>query len=255
MVFAIALQIFAFAVFGGLSFVFADRKGQPLLRPDLIDDALYFLVSLLLFGPLVGWMHQHVSTPALARVVARWPLWLQAGVVLIAYDAMQYGLHRAFHGDRLWAFHAVHHSAEQIDIMTSFRNHPLNLLPYVAVPTAVLLLAGFSPAAFLVLAPFNFLMACLTHANLNWTYGPFRYVIASPMYHRWHHAIVEGSQSRNFAPNFPVWDLMFGTYYMPLHERPVAYGAPDAPARFVGQLAHPFRSKAAGAPEAAALSA
>ena len=244
MIFTVALQLLAFGAFGALALVFGDRKGQPLIRRDLFDDTIYFLVGLLIYSQLIAWLYAHVAMPPLAKVVAHWPLWPQAILVVVAYDAMQYGLHRWFHGDRLWRFHAIHHSAREIDIMTSFRIHPVNFLAYVGAPTAILLLAGFPPAAFAVLAPFNFLMACLTHANLNWTYGPFRYVIASPMYHRWHHAIVEGSQSRNYAPNFPVWDLMCGTFHMPMGEKPLAYGAPEVPSNFSGQIAYPFKANA-----------
>ena len=234
------LEIAAFALFGALSFVFHDRKDQPLIRRDFIDDALYFLVATLLYGQLIGWLYAHVAMPAPVRLVRGWPLWAQASVLLVAYDVLQYALHRWFHGNVLWRYHAVHHSAQEIDILTSFRIHPFNFLVYAGGPTVILLLAGFPPAAFAVLAPINFLMSCLTHANLNWTYGPFRYLVASPMFHRWHHAIVEGSQSRNYAPNFPVWDLMFGTYYLPVGERPVAYGAPEVPRHFVAQMAFPF---------------
>jgi sterol desaturase/sphingolipid hydroxylase (fatty acid hydroxylase superfamily) len=245
MLFSILLELAAFALFGALAFVFHDRKDQPLIRKDLVDDAIYFLISLLIYGQLVGWLYAHVQAPAPARFVGRWPLWAQAGAVLVLYDALQYGLHRAFHGNALWRYHAVHHSAEEIDILTSVRIHPVNFLAYVGLPTALLLLAGFPPSAFLVLAPINFAMSCLTHANLNWTYGPFRYVVASPMYHRWHHAIVEGSVARNFAPNFPLWDLMLGTFYMPKGERPVAYGAPGVPPHLAAQMAFPFRKGAA----------
>ncbi len=241
MVSAIFWEIVAFAVFGALSFAFHDRQDQPLIRRDFILDAIYFLAGLLVYTQFLGWLFAHVSPPAAVRIVGRWPLWVQAVVLLVVYDGLQYGLHRWFHGAWFWPYHAVHHSAEEIDILTGNRNHPLNFLLGVGAPTALLLLVGFSPEAFAVLAPINFVMACLVHANLNWTYGPFRYVISSPMFHRWHHAIVAGSQSRNYAPNFPVWDLMFGSFYMPVGEKPLAYGAPEVPGHFIGQLIHPFR--------------
>jgi sterol desaturase/sphingolipid hydroxylase (fatty acid hydroxylase superfamily) len=243
----IILELVAFALFGALSFVFYDRKDQPLIRRDFIDDALYFLLSVVLYSQLIGWLYAHVSMPAPARLVRAWPLWLQASMLLIVYDFLQYALHRWFHGNALWPYHAVHHSAEEMDILTAFRIHPVNFLIYSGGPTVALLLAGFSPAAFAVLAPINFAMSCLTHANLSWTFGPMRYVVASPMFHRWHHAIVEGSQSRNYAPNFPLWDLMLGTYYMPMGEKPLAYGAPEVPPHFVGQIAYPFLRAKAGA--------
>jgi sterol desaturase/sphingolipid hydroxylase (fatty acid hydroxylase superfamily) len=235
----------AFTLFGALAFMFHDRADQPLIRRDLIIDGLYFLVGLLVYSRIVDWIFAHVHEPATARIIGRWPLWVQIGVVAVAYDFLQYALHRWFHGDRMWRYHAVHHSAQEIDVMTGFRNHPVNFVVGVGGPTAVLLLLGFSPAAFAALAPFNFVMAALVHANLNWTYGPFRYVLSSPMFHRWHHAIVEGSLSRNYAPNFPIWDLMFGTFYMPVGEKPVAYGAPDVPDEFIKQLAYPFQKLSA----------
>jgi sterol desaturase/sphingolipid hydroxylase (fatty acid hydroxylase superfamily) len=237
----IILEVAAFAIFGALSFVFYDRKDQPLIRRDFIDDTLYFLVAILVYGQLIGWLYAHVSMPAPVRFIRSWPLWVQAIALLVAYDALQYALHRWTHSDLLWRYHAVHHSAQEIDILTSFRIHPIDFIIYVGIPTLMLLLAGFPPEAFAVLAPINFLMSCLTHANLNWTFGPFRYVVASPMFHRWHHAIVDGSQSRNFSPNFPIWDLMLGTFHMPVGETPVAYGAPEIPAHFTSQMAYPFR--------------
>lgn len=239
---ALILEFAAFAVFAALSHLFHDREGQPILRRDLFDDVLYFLFSVLVSSKVIAFIYGHVGAPAFAAAVSHLPLLAQTLVLVVAYDLAQYGLHRWFHGGALWRFHAVHHSAEEIDILTSFRIHPFNFLLYIAFPTALFLLAGFRPAAFASLGAFNFLMSCLTHANLNWTYGPFRYVIASPMFHRWHHAVVEGSQSRNYSPNFPVWDLLFGTFHMPKGERPIAYGAPEVPRRFLGQMAYPFRA-------------
>ena len=241
MLFSILLEIAVFALFGALAFVFHDRADQPLIRRDLILDVIYFLAGLLVYSQIINWIYAHVQAPAPVKIVGRWPLWVQVGVLVVVYDALQYVLHRWLHGEVLWRYHAVHHSAKEIDVMTGFRNHPVNFVLEVGAPTAALLLLGFSPMAFAALAPFNFAMSCLVHANLSWTYGPFRYVLSSPMFHRWHHAIVEDSQSRNYAPNFPIWDLMFGTFHMPVGERPVAYGAPEVPQQFISQLAYPFQ--------------
>ena len=45
------------------------------------------------------------------------------------------------------------------------------------------------------------------------------------------------------AGTFPIWDLMFGTWYMPENELPDAYGVDDAalPESFGGQMLYPFR--------------
>jgi sterol desaturase/sphingolipid hydroxylase (fatty acid hydroxylase superfamily) len=99
---------------------------------------------------------------------------------------------------------------------------------------------GFSANAFLIIGPFNLVMSSLVHANLNWTFGPFRYVLASPVFHRWHHVKDPAARDKNFAPTFPALDLMFGTFYMPKGVLPADYGVDGVPTNFVGQLAYPF---------------
>ena len=43
---------------------------------------------------------------------------------------------------------------------------------------------------------------------------------------------------------FPIWDLLFGTFYMPANELPDAYGIDDQssfPESFGAQMLYPFR--------------
>jgi len=47
--------------------------------------------------------------------------------------------------------------------------------------------------------------------------------------------------NRNFAPTFPIFDLMFGTFYMPKGVLPADYGVDGVPGHFIGQLIYPFR--------------
>jgi sterol desaturase/sphingolipid hydroxylase (fatty acid hydroxylase superfamily) len=156
-------------------------------------------------------------------------------------DIVQYWLHRGFHGRTLWPFHAVHHSAEELDWTTTYRIHPVNFAVYSAGALALVKLAGFSPGAFLIIGPFNLVVGALVHANLNWTFGPLRYVIASPVFHRWHHVKDPEVHDRNFAPTFPVLDLMFGTFYMPKGVLPSDYGVEGAPTSFLTQMVWPFQ--------------
>src|SRR5262249_57144412 len=111
-------------------------------------------------------------------------------------------------------------------------------------------LLGFSPAALLVLAPFNTVYSAMVHANLRWTFGPLRYVFASPVFHRWHHTTLAEGRDRNFAPTFPFLDLLFGTFYMPPGRLPEEFGsgAADFPEDFWGQFIHPFRRAKPPAP-------
>jgi len=174
---------------------------------------------------------------------AQLPFWAQVLLYLAASDVIMYWSHRVFHGATMWKYHAVHHSSEQVDWTSAARFHPVNLSLGTVLADVVLLLAGIPPLVLSVLVPFNVLMSAFVHANLNWSLGPFKYVIASPVFHRWHHTGPDRGGNKNFASTFPVLDLMFGTFYMPEHELPDEYGVedPEFPQSFGAQLVYPFR--------------
>ncbi len=122
--------------------------------------------------------------------------------------------------------------------------HPVNYIAYSTSVAVLIQLMGFSPLVFIVLAPINFVHAALVHANLNWTFGPFRYVLASPVFHRWHHVSDPAVRDKNFAPTFPILDVLFGTFYMPAGQLPKDYGVEGVPGNFIGQMLYPFGSLA-----------
>jgi sterol desaturase/sphingolipid hydroxylase (fatty acid hydroxylase superfamily) len=176
--------------------------------------------------------------------LAALPVWLQAVLALVAADFMMYWLHRLFHRGGLWKYHAIHHSSDDVDWISAARFHPVNLLLGTIGIDAVLLLAGISPVALVWFGPFNIFQSAFVHANLNWTLGPFRYVLATPVFHRWHHTAREQGGDTNFAGTFPLWDILFGTFRMPADRLPDDYGVEDQasfPRELTGQMAYPFR--------------
>ena len=174
--------------------------------------------------------------------LAEMPLWLQAIIFLVASDFLLYWFHRLYHGATMWKYHAVHHSSEELDWISAARFHPVNILFGTVLVDVALLLAGISPNVMLWVGPFTTAHSAFVHANLNWTLGPFKYVLASPVFHRWHHTAADRGGSMNFAGTFPVLDLMFGTFYMPKNELPDAYGVADrsVPEGFGSQIIYPF---------------
>jgi sterol desaturase/sphingolipid hydroxylase (fatty acid hydroxylase superfamily) len=176
--------------------------------------------------------------------IARLPLWAQALVFVVASDLALYWFHRLYHGAKMWKYHAVHHSSEQLDWISAARFHPVNILFGTVIVDAALLLAGVSPNVMLWVGPFTTAHSAFVHANLNWTLGPFKYVLASPVFHRWHHTLPDRGGNMNFAGTFPVFDILFGTYYMPPGQLPDAYGIEDRafPTGLGGQMLYPFRN-------------
>jgi sterol desaturase/sphingolipid hydroxylase (fatty acid hydroxylase superfamily) len=174
------------------------------------------------------------------------PLWQQCLVVLLIQDILLYWIHRGFHTRLAWNLHSVHHSPTVLDWMSASRFHLVNYLLSFVVADVVVLLLGFAPEALIALAPVNMIYSSMVHANLNWTFGPLRYVLASPVFHRWHHTGQGEGIDRNFAPTFPFLDVIFGTFYMPAGALPQRFGngEDDFPDDFWGQFLYPFRRKA-----------
>ena len=247
-------------VFSVLSHFWACNPGRPWWRKrELVTDLSYwFLVPLfarvfrialaVLGAALIFGIHDADALTAFYDnghgLLAASPVWLQAVLALVAADFMMYWLHRMFHRGGFWKYHAIHHSSEDVDWISAARFHPVNLLLGTIGIDAVLLLAGISPVALVWFGPFNIFQSAFVHANLNWTLGPFRYALATPVFHRWHHTEREQGGDTNFAGTFPLWDILFGTFRMPAGRLPDDYGIEDQasfPRELTGQLAYPFR--------------
>jgi sterol desaturase/sphingolipid hydroxylase (fatty acid hydroxylase superfamily) len=251
----LAQVLFLSAVLGGclatfwvLGRIFPCNPNQPGISRSMGLDFVYCGVGVLYAGlapagaalatravPLGG------ATALLGGWLATLPLWAQVAILLTATDFCQYWLHRAFHHRWLWPFHAIHHGPSEVHWTTTFRVHPINYLLYTTSLAIAARLAGFSELAFLLAAPIIFVTGVLAHANLNWTFGPLRWVLVSPVFHRWHHTQAQETRDANFAPMLPVWDLIFGTFRMPAAKLPQIYGVTGLPADLVGQMVHPFR--------------
>lgn len=226
--------------------IWVDACYWLLLAPPLafLRQAFIIVMALLLFGHHgQAWMNDFFAQGY--GVVGASPLWAQMALVLLVQDVYLYWMHRLLHGNRLWRFHAIHHAPKQLDWTATRRFHPVNSVLSFVMADALVLLMGASPEAILWLVPFNAIYSAMVHANLNWTFGPFRYVLASPVFHRWHHTGVRQGGMSNFAPTFPVLDILFGTFYMPKGELPQGYGVSDRqfPKGVWGQMIYPFKRK------------
>ena len=172
--------------------------------------------------------------------IATLPLWVQGLIYLVVSDFILYWIHRGFHRGALWKYHAIHHAPKEVEWLSAARFHPVNLALGTAAVDVAFLLAGVSPNIFIVIGPFTIITSCMVHANLNWTFGPLRHVLVSPVFHRWHHS--RDVVGRNFASTFSLWDVMFGTYHMPKGEVPSSYGIDDdaMPEGLWAQIAYPL---------------
>jgi 3-mercaptopyruvate sulfurtransferase SseA/sterol desaturase/sphingolipid hydroxylase (fatty acid hydroxylase superfamily) len=213
--------------------LFPWRPEQKQLRPKLWSDLIHLVfnghfLGLLLAGLASTWVLPHVDRWLAAEgltdlvyrnAAASWPLWAQIIVALVVLDFVQWCVHNTLHRiPVLWEFHKAHHSVKdgEMDWIVAFRFSWLEVIVYKAVLYLPLVFFGFRWEALMFHAVFGTLIGHLNHANLDWDYGPFRYVLNSPRMHIWHHDY-EGTAKTtvNFGIIFSTWDWIFGTAKMP----------------------------------------
>jgi sterol desaturase/sphingolipid hydroxylase (fatty acid hydroxylase superfamily) len=225
------------------------------------QDVLYTVLNATLVVPLVvalGLSFAEVARKSLPWVVLPhyefFPRWLAIAVIFVMMDGLNWAAHLANHKVRLlWRFHELHHSQEDMSVLTVFRTHPLIHVSYLIalIPGIVLVANGSVTTSLLVVYA---AVVAFEHSNTNLSFGPLNRVFCSPNYHRIHHR-VEGRQDVNLGFALTIWDQLSRRAVFPTKDtiridtglpgRPLSVEQSAARARhfsvLVAQLIGPFR--------------
>lgn len=227
------------------------QNDQPIFRYEWREDLVYFLVSslfvqVLTFLSLAPAMTllQHTQWDGLRKAVGSQPLALQVLEIMFLTDFVQYWVHRAFHRiPWLWKFHAIHHSAEAMDWLASSRMHFMEVVCLRGTTVIPMYILGFAEPALYAYLVFVFFLSSWVHSNLRIRYGILGKFFVTPRFHHWHHGIEKEAIDVNFAVHFPLFDKLFGTYFLPADGRwPKGYGVASdpIPKGFFRQMLYPF---------------
>lgn len=201
-----------------LVFLVAERV-RPAQRRALVarghrHDVLFTLLNVVVVLPFVTALTLSLSD--LVQRAAPWvvlprfgvvPRWVVIVVIFVAMDGLNWLVHLANHRVRmLWRFHELHHSQEDMNVLTVFRTHPLIHVSYALAvfPALILLANGELPTLLLVV--YGGAVA-FEHSNTNLGFGPLERVFVSPNYHRIHHR-VHGPQDVNLGFALTIWDQL-----------------------------------------------
>ena len=129
-------------------------------------------------------------------------------------DLADYANHRLMHTRWGWPTHAAHHSDTHVNAFSVYRVHFFEVV-LMSFSYIVLLTWLQMPQALPMVLVLHSLHGMYVHMDLNFDHGPFKYLIASPVFHRWHHADTPEAYGKNLANMMPIYDVVFGTYYNP----------------------------------------
>lgn len=216
-------------------------RAQDHLRMKLGLDLAYFALQMLLmssvFVALHDWMGVLLRGPAVVtEAVERLPLVAQAVLVVVLGDLALYWAHRLSHSSPLlWRLHGVHHTAERLDWVAAYREHPLDGIYSQLFLMTPCMFLGVSPYTIMPFLVFRGLWAVLVHSNTRLPLGPLGILLGDPVLHRWHHA--RRPRADNFANLAPYLDVLFGTHHRPEHEDyPLGIDDSSIPEGFLPQL-------------------
>jgi sterol desaturase/sphingolipid hydroxylase (fatty acid hydroxylase superfamily) len=172
--------------------------------------ALRGIVALSVQGSLIGAYGALHARAALFDFDLASPLaWLAA---FVAYDFTYYWVHRLSHRiPLLWAAHAVHHQATELEPSVLFRA-PI-VAPLQAFPLyALLAVLGVPPAMYVAVAVFEHAVMFWLHTRVIGDVGRVGAVLNTPAHHRVHHAADIALGRANYGGVLIVWDRLFGTF-------------------------------------------
>jgi sterol desaturase/sphingolipid hydroxylase (fatty acid hydroxylase superfamily) len=163
---------------------------------------------------------------------------IAAALVLASFigDFFFYWYHRSLHASTiLWQHHKMHHLDPEFDALTGPRQNWLEnffLAFYTSIPVAVLfklnaadpLGAGLAQGA---IVGFWTLVNFQNHSNLRIQFGKATVLLTSSQSHRIHHSFLPQHRDKNFVGFFPIWDILFGTYYHPAKDEFPLTGVED----------------------------
>jgi len=229
--------------------LFPRHKGQKIRRPHLGTDLGYALASPLL-GLITGAVLIFVGIASLAWIpglllkpyVAMMPTQYMPVIGFFLFDFLVYWTHRFYHEiPVLWKFRSIHHSTEHLDWASGFRAHPLDGT-ILAPAFFFLIAAGFPLEITGALAIAQILLGLFLHANVRWNLKLLHRLIITPEFHHWHHTNEKDAIWTNYSTFLPLWDQIFGTYFMPKGRRPMIYGVSEkVPEGIILQLKYPFK--------------
>ena len=142
----------------------------------------------------------------------------------------------------LWRFHVVHHSPHRLYWLNVGRFHPLDKAGQYVFDALPFVLLGVSSEVLAAYFVFYAINGFFQHSNCWVALGPLNFIVSGPELHRWHHSVLPAESDRNFGNNLILWDILFGTRFLPKDRAVETLGLRNRayPMGFLAQMKAPF---------------
>ncbi len=230
---------------------FPHRKDWRPNRVDVLNDTIYMAVVQNILPRFLGLvvaatvLQSQVFESGLAAAMwpHHWSVSTQMILMLVTAEFLRYWLHRLAHNWKpLWQLHAVHHSSHKLYWVNVGRFHPLEKTLQYLFDALPFILLGVSAEVLALYFVFYAINGFFQHCNIAIRMGPLNFIFSGPELHRWHHSDRVEESNNNYGNNLILWDLVFGTWYLPQQRTVDSLGLVNRnyPVSFLHQLKTPF---------------
>jgi sterol desaturase/sphingolipid hydroxylase (fatty acid hydroxylase superfamily) len=147
------------------------------------------------------------------------PLPIVLALTVLVRSLASWILHIVMHKvPLLWRIHRTHHLDENMDVSTTVRFHPLEILISLLAAVGPIALFGLPLWALVVYEALETAVRLFSHANIRLPHAlemKLRLFISTPDFHRIHHSIDRAETDSNYGVIFSCWDHLFRTYVSP----------------------------------------
>lgn len=159
------------------------RTNQPKFRKDFWLDFFYMFFNFFLFSLVIYNAASDVVVDAFNYLIAsltggfdlqasnplrQAPMWAILIIGFLVRDFVQWWVHRLLHSvPRLWEFHKVHHSVEQMGFAAHLRYHWMETIVYRSIEYLPLALLGIGLYDFFVIHIFTLAVGHYNHSNIS----------------------------------------------------------------------------------------
>jgi sterol desaturase/sphingolipid hydroxylase (fatty acid hydroxylase superfamily) len=170
------------------------------------------------------------------------PWWPAFFLTLTIQSLATYGFHLCAHiNPILWRFHCVHHSDVHLDVTSTLRHHPLEMVAMTFLLVPIYVIGGLSPFAIVFYETAAHVVGLVAHANVripDHIERIVRSVFVTPPVHRLHHSVFQAETDSNYGDIFLFWDRLFGTYCgEPLNRgKPAVFGLENVDKEMAGDF-------------------
>ena len=158
------------------------RKGQARIRKDFWLDFFYMFFNFFLFSLIVYNATSDVVVKFFNDIILSitsfdlqksnplndFPMWAILLIGFTVRDFVQWWTHRLLHrSSRLWEFHKVHHSVEEMGFAAHLRFHWMETIVYRTIEYIPLALMGIGLYDFFIIHIFTLAVGHYNHSNIS----------------------------------------------------------------------------------------